>query len=365
MTDRVHPDIAARAVEAARVIGLDIAGLDVVAADIGRPLEEQGGAVIEVNAEPSLVMHLRPAFGRPRPVCEAILATMFPEGDDGRIPVVAVTGTNGKTTTTRLIAHILRATGRRVGMTCTDGIYFDGRRIEAGDCSGPHSARTALLNPLAEAVVLETARGGILTGGLGFDRCDVAVVTNLGEGDHVGRHDVHTVDEMAEVKRTVVEAVAPGGAVVLNADDPLVASMAARCPAPAIFVSRAAASPIVARHRGCGGRAVLSRGGAIVLAEGDREETLVALDRVPMTHGGRAGFQVENALAGAAASWALGVAREAIRRGLETFAGNVVQAPGRFNVLDAGGATVVIDYAHNASALDALAARWTSSPAAA
>ncbi len=354
VTDRVHPEVAERALDAARVVGLDVAGIDVVTPDIGRPLEEQGGVIIEVNAEPSLFMHLIPTSGAIQPVGQAIVDLMFPGGETGRIPIVAVTGTNGKTTTTRVIAHILRATGRTIGMTCSDGIYVDRRRIEAGDCSGPNSARTILLNPIVEAAVLETARGGILTGGLGFDRCDVAVVTNMGEGDHVGSHGIHTVDELASVKSTVLTVVAPGGTVVLNAADPRVAAMAVVSPAPVIYFARDADNPMIVRHRDEGGKAVFVRDGSIVLAEGDREEPLVPLVRVPMTHGGRAGFQVENALAGSAAAYALGVPPETIRAALECFASDPELSPGRFNVLQVRGATLIIDYAHNASALAAL-----------
>ena len=205
VTDLVHPAVADRAVEAARMIGLDVAGVDVVAQDIGRPLEEQWGVVVEVNAAPGLRMHLEPSSGKSRPVGEAIVGTLFAEGESGRIPIVAVTGVNGKTTTTRLIGHILRGTGRRVGMTCTEGIFVDDRRIQTGDCSGPQSAQAVLLNPSVDAAVLETARGGILRAGLGFDRCDVAVVTNIGEGDHLGLNDIDTLEKLARVKRTIVE----------------------------------------------------------------------------------------------------------------------------------------------------------------
>ena len=220
VTERVHPQVAARAVEAAQVIGLDIAGVDVVATDISAPLEEQGGVIVEVNAAPGLRMHLQPSVGISRPVGEAIVATLFPDGDDGRIPIAAVTGTNGKTTTTRFIAHILRGKGLRVGMTCTDGIYVDTRRIDTGDCSGPRSACAVLMNPSVEAAVFETARGGVLREGLAFDSCDVAVVTNIGEGDHLGLNEVHTVEALAKVKRCIVDVVPPGGTSVLNANDP-------------------------------------------------------------------------------------------------------------------------------------------------
>jgi cyanophycin synthetase len=354
VTDRVHPELAARAVEAARVVGLDIAGVDVVTPDVARPLEEVGGGVVEINAGPGLRMHLEPSAGKPRPVGEAIVNLLFPEGDTGRILIAAVTGVNGKTTTTRLLAHLLRQTGQVVGMTCTDGAYIDGRRIEARDCSGPRSARTVLLNPRVEAAVFETARGGILREGLGFDQCDAAVVTNVAGGDHLGLRGVGTAAELAQVKRTVVEAVGPGGSAVLNAADPLVAAMAEHCPGSVIFFGRDAGLPALAAHRKAGGRAAFARGGAIILAEGGREELLIPLDRAPLTHGGRVAFQVENALAAAAAAWALGLPNDAVRAGLESFAGDVRQSPGRFNVFRLAGATVIVDYAHNASALAAL-----------
>jgi cyanophycin synthetase len=354
VTDQVHPDVAARAVEAARVIGLDVAGVDVVAADIGRPLEGQGGAVTGVTARPDLAPHLRPAAGSPRPVGEALVGHLFPEGQTGRIPVVAVTGVNGKTTTTRLLAHIVARWGRCVGMTCTEGIYVDGRRVETGDCSGPRSARAVLQHPRVEAAVLETARGGILREGLGFDRCDVAVVTNIADGDHLGLNDVDTPEQLARVKRVIVEAVAPAGAAVLRADDPLVEVMAERCPGAVVFFARDGEHPVMARHRAGNGRAAFVRDRHIVLAEGAQEIRLVALEKVPLTHGGRVGFQVLNALAAAAAAWSLGVPCEVIRVGLESFGADLDKSPGRFNLLELHGATVIVDYGHNPASLAAL-----------
>jgi cyanophycin synthetase len=356
VTDRVHPETAERAVEAARAVGLDIAGIDLVALDIGRPMEEQGAAVVEVNAGPGLRMHLEPSAGQPRPVGEAVLASLFAEGQTGRIPTVAVTGVNGKTTTTRLIAHLLRGRGLYVGMTCTDGIYLDGRRTQARDCAGPRSAREVFLNLRVEAAVLETARGGILREGLGFDRCDVAVITNIGKGDHLGLRGVETTEELARVKRVVVENVAPDGTAVLNADDPLVAAMAEHCPGSVIWFSREPAGALVAVQRAAGARAVIARDGDIVLAAGATEEVLLPLARVPLTQGGRVPFQVENVLAATAAAWALGVPADAIRAGLTSFAGAPGELPGRFNVFRADEAVVVADYAHNASALAALVA---------
>ena len=354
VTDLVHPEVAARAVEAARMVGLDVAGVDVVAADIGRPLEDQGGAIVEVNAAPGLRMHLEPSVGTPRKVGRAIVDLMFPESNPGRIPIVGVTGVNGKTTVTRLIAHILGTSGRTVGMTCTDGVYVGGRRIEAGDCSGPASAGMVLMNPAVEAAVLETARGGILRAGLAYDRCDVAVVTNIGEGDHLGLSDIRTPEELAQVKRTVVEVVDPEGAAVLNADDPLVAAMSGHCPGRVVFFARSGDGAVVRPHLAEGGRAVVVRGREIILAEGASEVRLTGLDDVPLTLGGRIGFQVENALAAAAAAWSLGLAPDQIRVGLSTFTGDTGQVPGRFNRIDVDGATVIVDYGHNPSAVAAM-----------
>ncbi|MBV8555413.1 MAG: cyanophycin synthetase [Planctomycetaceae bacterium] len=354
VTDTVHPDVAARAVDAARVVGLDIAGIDLVVRDISRPLEEQGGIVVEVNAGPGLRMHLHPSAGTPRPVGQAIVDMMFPAGEDGRIPLVAITGVNGKTTTTRLIAHIFSATGKTIGMTCSDGIYIDGRRIEAGDCSGPQSARAVLLNPKVEAAVLECARGGILREGLGCDKCDVAVVTNIGEGDHLGLSGIETLEKLALVKRTIVDVVLPNGSAVLKADDPLVAEMAPKCPGSVIFFCRDGEHAVVREARARGGRAVFVRDDHIILAEGDRETVLAALASVPLTYHGRVAFQVENVLAAAAAAWSIGISLDVIRMALATFVGDTHQAPGRFNVLEANGATVIVDYGHNPSAVAAL-----------
>ncbi len=354
VTDLVHPEVAARAVDAARVVGLDIAGVDVMAQDVRRPLGEQGAAVVEVNAGPGLRMHMEPSVGKPRPVGECIVSLLFPDGQTGRIPVVAVTGVNGKTTTTRLLAHLLRGAGRVVGMTCTEGICIGEHWTEKNNCSGPRSARTVLLNPRVEVAVLETARGGILREGLGFDQCDVAVVTNIGKGDHLSPDGLDTIEDLARAKRIVVEAVAPTGTAVLNAADPLVAAMAQHCPGAVTYFARDGSQFVLAGHRATGGRGVFVRDGAVILATGDREEVLAPLGQVPLTHEGRIGFQVENVLGAAAAAWALGAPLETIRAGLASFVGDTRQAPARFNVLHVGGATVIVDYAHNTSAVDAL-----------
>lgn len=351
VTDMVHPEVAARAVEAARIVGLDIAGVDVIAKDISVSLEAQNGGIVEVNAGPGLRMHLQPSEGHSRPVGEAIADMLYPQGDNGRVPVVSITGVNGKTTTTRLVAHILSQQGKRVGMTTTDGVFIGARRIDDGDCSGPQSARKVLTNPMIDAAVLETARGGMLREGLAFDACDVAIVTNIGEGDHLGLGQIHTLEQLAAVKRIPVEAVDKDGSAVLNADDPLVAAMATACRGAVVYFSHAADNDLLVKRRAEEGRVVFTRDGALVLAHGASEFSLITLDRVPLTHAGKIKFQVENVMAAVAATWALGVPAEIIRAGLETFAPSLESSPGRFNLFQLHGATVVVDYGHNPSAL--------------
>jgi cyanophycin synthetase len=362
VTDQVHPEVAARAIEAAQAVGLDVAGIDVIAGDIARPLEEQGGVVVEVNAAPGLRMHLAPSEGQPRDVGQAIVEMLYPPGDDGRIPVAAVTGVNGKTTVTRFLAHILRAAGLFVGMTCTDGIFLGERRIDDDDCSGPISAGMVLSHPSVQAAVLETARGGILRAGLGFDQCRAAIVTNIADGDHLGLSDVNTPEDLAQVKRCIVEAVAPDGAAILNANDPLTVAMAPYCPGRVIYFSPDDANPVIASHLSAGGSAAFVRGSSIILAEGSSQTELTSLDRVPMTRGGRVPFEVENALAAIAGAWAMGAPLPAIAAAAATFATDLDGAPGRFNVLDVRGATVIVDYGHNAAALRALVESFNAFP---
>jgi cyanophycin synthetase len=295
VTDLVHPRTAASAVAAARAVGLDIAGVDVVAPAIDQPLQESGGAVVEVNAGPGLRMHLEPSAGAPRPVGEAIVRMLFPRAASGRIPLAAVAGVDGKTA--RLLAHLLAGAGHLVGLACADGLFVGGRRVGSRDCRGPQGAREVLLNPRVTAAVLETTADGALREGLGFDQCDVTVVTDT--GDPLGL-------------RTVVGATSPAGAAVLDATSPLVAALASACPGSVIYFTRAK-NETVTEHLARDGRAVLVREGRLVFARGPVGEALLSLDALGMLDGG----QVENVLAAAGAAWALGLPGEIIRAGLE------------------------------------------------
>ncbi len=362
VTDDVHPEVAASAVAAAQMVGLHICGVDVVCQSVLQSLEEQHGGIVEVNAAPGLRMHLSPSYGKPRPVGEAIVADLFPSGDDGRIPVVAVTGTNGKTTVTRLIAHLFASSGLRVGMTNTDGVYVNGRQIDSGDCSGPKSARNVLMHPDVDAAVFETARGGVLREGLGFDKCQVAVLTNIGSGDHLGLNYITTVEDLAVLKQVIVQNVAPSGYAVLNAADPIVAAMAGHSPGQVIFFAADRHHPVMTTHRAQGKRTVYVDDGNVVASEGTWRES-VPLRDIPITRNGAIGFQVENVLASVAAAWGAGLEWSAIRSGLASFVNDADNAPGRFNVMDYKGATLIADYGHNPDAMRALVAAVEAMPA--
>jgi cyanophycin synthetase len=362
VTDEVHPAIAQRAVDAAMSIGLDVCGVDLVCETLQAPLEEQGGAIIEVNAAPGLRMHLAPSYGAGRPVGKAIIDAMFAPGTNGRIPVVAVTGTNGKTTTVRLIAHIFAEQKLRVGMTTTDGIYIDGDRMDTGDCSGPKSARAVLSHPNVDAAVLETARGGILREGLAFDRCQVAVVTNIGTGDHLGLSYITTVEDLAVLKRVIVQNVDPNGYAVLNLDDALSARLDTACPGKVAYFSRQPDDPRLATHRALGRRLAIAENGDIVLCDNE-ERARAPLSQFAITGGGRLAFQVENLLAAAAAGWCAGLDPKTVLRALETFEPSQATTPGRFNEFRFGGARVFADYGHNPDAMNALVQAMNSIPA--
>ncbi len=353
VTDSVHRDVAARAIEAAQTVGLDICGVDVVCETVIKPLEDQNGGIVEVNAAPGLRMHISPSFGKGRDVGQAVIDHMYPEGGNGRIPVIAVTGTNGKTTTVRLTAHLLATQGLRVGMTNTDGVYVNGRQIDSGDCSGPRSARNVLAHPDVDAAVLETARGGLLREGLAFDRCDVAIVTNMGAGDHLGLNYITTLEDLTVLKRVIVKNVSTTGMAVLNAADPAVAAMAPHCPGRVTFFALDGHHPVMETHRAQGQRVVFVKDGHIVCAEG-RFEKRLPLARVPITRKGQIGFQVENVMASVGAAWAANVPWDVVQKGLASFISDLHGVPGRFNVFDYQGATLIADYGHNPDAIAAL-----------
>lgn len=353
ITPLVHPELARDAVRAAQAVGLDIAGVDIVTPRLDASLDDAGGAVVEINAAPGLRMHLYPAEGHPQPVAEKIVQHLFGDSN-GRIPVAAVTGTNGKTTVTRMLAHIWHQAGKVVGMSTTDGISIGDSLIKRGDLTGPWSARLVLNDPSVEVAVLETARGGMARGGLGFDDCDVAVVTNIGL-DHLGQDDIVTLDDLVHLKSLLVDVVRPSGAAVLNADDERVMGMAPRCRGEVILFSTEEENPLIARHLAAGGRAVFLKRGSLYWGQGDRHHRLIGNRVLPASLGGVAGINVANAAAAAAAALAMGVAPQAVGRALATFpAGGEGMNRGRLEMLQGGGIRVLLDYGHNAPALRAL-----------
>jgi cyanophycin synthetase len=362
-TGEAHPDNVEIAEMAARVIGLDVAGIDFICPDITVPVRETGGGIVEINAAPGFRMHTHPTEGEPQYVAKPVIDLLFPPGVNARIPIIGVTGTNGKTTTVRMIAHILKLMGRRVGMTSTDGIVVDGRTIRRGDMSGPKSARMILQNPTVDTAVFEVARGGILREGLGFDRADVAVVTNI-TPDHLGLGGITTLKQLSDVKGVLVEAVPRTGTAVLNADDPYVARLGGAARGSVIYFSMQTEKgepgyDRVDGHAGRGGAAFVIKhtpeGDQIVLRHGPRTMPVLYTHLVPATFGGRAQMNVANALAAAAAAWASGAHLHDIRQGLRTFTTSFFQAPGRLNYLEVRGVRVVIDYCHNVDGMRNLA----------
>lgn len=353
-TDEIHPENAWVAQRAARIIGLDIAGIDIVTPDISKPLHETGGVIVEVNAAPGFRMHTCPSQGTPRNVGDAVLKMLFPPGTSSRIPIIAVTGTNGKTTTTRLIAHIFKQTQQTVGYTTTDGIYVGEFLVEKGDTTGPQSAQLILQDPTVDVAVLETARGGILRAGLGFDQCDVGVVLNV-QADHLGIGDIDTVEDLADLKAVVAETAQPQGYAVLNADDPLVAKMADRVQAQIAYFTMNPENELVKAHTHKGGLAAVYEHGYLSLWQGERRLKIDQAKTLPVTMDARAPFMIANALAASLAAFTQGVSIEAIRLALKSFQASVGQTPGRMNLFDLGDYHALVDYAHNPAAYEALA----------
>jgi cyanophycin synthetase len=356
-TDEIHPDNAEIAELAARVVGLDIAGIDFVCPDISVPVRETGGGIVEVNAAPGFRMHTHPTEGEAQYVAKPVIDALFPPGTPSRIPIVSVTGSNGKTTTARMIAHIMKGMGRKVGMTSTDGIFVDGRPVRRGDMSGPRSASTVLQNPTVDFAVFEVARGGILREGLGYHRNDVGVVLNV-TGDHLGLGGITSLRQLAAVKQVVVEAVPRDGFAVLNADDSLVAAMGRHSSGAVIYFSMDPDNEIIKRQASRGRRAVVvepgRNGEMIVLRHGRKAMPLAWTHLLPSTFEGRARMNVQNALAATAAAWAAGAHLHDIRQGLRTFTTSYFMAPGRLNLFELDGYRVIVDYAHNPPALQAL-----------
>jgi cyanophycin synthetase len=356
-TWEAHEENVEIAEEAAQVVGLDVAGIDFLTPDISQPVRETGGAIVEVNAAPGFRMHTHPTEGEAQYVAKHVLDLLFPPGTPSRIPIVAVTGSNGKTTTVRMITHIFSRMGKKVGMTTTDGIYIDERLVKKADASGPKSAQMVLQNPRIDFAVFEVARGGILREGLGYGRNDVAVVLNV-SGDHLGLKEIDSLEALAEVKRVIVEAVPRTGTGVLNADDPLVAGMRNHCSGSVILFSMQERNELVERWVRRGRKAVVldrdERGERIVIREGRRVMPIAYTHLLPATFEGRARMMVQNAMAAAAAAHAAGAHLHDIRQGLRTFTTSIFQAPGRLNLVDVNGMKVLIDYAHNPHGLEAV-----------
>lgn len=318
VTDSVHPSVAAAASLAARTVGLDIAGVDLVAEDISRPLSEQRGAIVEVNAGPGLLMHLKPADGTPRPVGRAIADHLFPEGETGRIPVVGITGCRATTSIARLVARLLGLSGRRTGLACADGYFLESRQIERRDCTDRESGVRLLVNRMVDAAVIENGARTIATEGLAYDRCAVAVVTGIDVTDAMPDRDILSSEQLYNVLRSQVDVVLAAGAAVLNASDPMVVKMAPLSDGEVIFYGTNATLPAIDGHRARGGRSVHTRNGIIVMARGADESVLTSIDSVPMLAGGGQQQDIEAVLAAVASAWALAVPTDLIRAAIET-----------------------------------------------
>ena len=356
VTDVVHPDNREMAIRAARAIGLDVAGIDFLTTDISRSFHETGGAICEVNAAPGFRMHVAPSEGQPRDAAGPVLDMLFPPGTPSRVPIASITGTNGKTTTSRMVAHILKMTGKSVGLTTSDGVYIDGHLSVPGDMTGPTAARIALRDPATEVAVLETARGGLLRAGMGYRQCNVGAVLNVA-ADHLGLRGVDTVEDLARVKRIVVEVARD--AAVLNADDPLCLKMADHSRADHLcYVTLNPRHPLVREHIGADGRAVVleegMNGHMITIYDAGKHMPLLWTHLIPATVQGKAVHNVQNAMFAAAVAYSMGVTLEDIRQGLRTFDTTYFQAPGRLNVYDEHPFKVILDYAHNPHAVGAI-----------
>ncbi len=353
VTELVHPYNVFMAERIARIIGLDICGIDMMTNNISIPLPETGGAVLEVNAGPGFRMHLAPTTGLPRNVAAHVVDMLFPPGTESRIPIVSVTGTNGKTTTTRLIAHIMRLKGHKVGYTTTDGVYIQNRLLMQGDCTGPASAEFVLRDPTIDFAVLETARGGLLRAGLAFSSCDIGIVTNVAP-DHLGLKGIHTIEQLAKVKAVIPETVQTSGYAILNADDDLVYAMRKNVNANVALFSMDENNPRIMAIMKVGGLAAVYENGYITICRGEWKLRVTKAINVPLTYGGKALFMIQNVLPATLTAYIQGMGIEEIKNALESFIPSPSQTPGRLNMFEFKNFNVLLDYAHNPAGLRAL-----------
>lgn len=353
VTDIVHPANVAMVERISKIIDLDICGIDIMTTDISKPLSETGGAVLEVNAGPGFRMHLSPTKGLPRNVAGYVIDKLFPKGQTGRIPIVAITGTNGKTTTTRLIAHMAKMSGHRVGYTTSDGVYIQNRLLMKGDCTGPSSAEFVLKDPTVNYAVLESARGGLLRAGLGFKKCDIGIVTNV-EADHLGLSGIHTVEQLAKVKAVIPETVLPSGYAILNADNDLVYEMRRNLDCNVALFSMDENNPRIKALQRIGGITAVYENGYVTICRGEWKMRVMKAEHIPLTMGGKARFMIQNVLPAILTANVQGMSIEDMKAGLETFVPSASQTPGRLNMFEFKNFTVLLDYAHNPAGMRAL-----------
>ena len=354
VTDIVHPANVSMAERISKIIDLDICGIDIMTTDITKPLSETGGAVLEVNAGPGFRMHLAPTTGLPRNVAAPVIDKLFPiKGETGRIPIIAISGTNGKTTTTRLLSHIAKMNGYRVGYTTSDGVYIQNRLLMTGDCTGPASAEFVLKDPTVNFAVLECARGGLLRAGLGFKKCDIGIVTNVA-ADHLGLKGINTIEQLAKVKGVIPETVLPEGYAVLNADDELVYAMRRNIECNLALFSMDENNPHIKALQRRGGITAVYENGFVTICRGEWKMRLMEAKNIPLTYGGKAKFMIQNVLAAVLAANIHGMSNEDIKAGLETFIPSASQTPGRLNLFEFNNFSILLDYAHNPAGMRAL-----------
>ena len=354
VTDIVHPANVSMVERISKIIDLDICGVDIMTTDISKPLSETGGAVLEVNAGPGFRMHLAPTKGLPRNVAAPVVDKLFPQsGDKGKIPIVAITGTNGKTTTCRLMAHMAKMSGYRVGYTTSDGVYIQNRLLMKGDCTGPQSAEFVLRDPTVNFAVLECARGGMLRAGLAFSNCDIAIVTNV-SGDHLGLKGIHTLEQLARVKAVVPETVLPDGYAILNADDDLVYEMRKSLDCNVALFSMDEENPRIRALQRKGGITAIYENGYVTLCRGSWKMRIMKAENIPLTYGGKAKFMIQNILPVVIACNLRGISIEDMKAAFQTFLPSASQTPGRLNLFEFDRFKILLDYAHNPAGMRAL-----------